>query len=146
MTRKQGTDFGVNRITTAMAVAVAVVVAVVVAVEVAVAVAIADLVTETITSEAVLQKVKREQRDQVASNSITAFVRLVPAPICSLASAPRFGLQDFSGILKCVFCLHTPGCADKKKNFQLRFRLLVYNQGELQCCVWHIIMLWLHAP
>lgn len=94
MARKQDTDFGINRITTAMAVAVVVALAV----AVAVAVAIADLVTETVTSEAVLQKAKREQRDQVASNSITAFVRLVPAPICSLASAPRFGLRDFSGI------------------------------------------------
>ena len=94
MARKQDTDFGINRITTAMAVAV------VVALAVAAAVAIADLVTETVTSEAVLQKAKREQRDQVASNSITAFVRLVPAPICSLASAPRFGLRDFSGIRK----------------------------------------------
>ena len=58
MARKQDTYFGINRITTAMAVAVVVALAV----AVAVAVAIADLVTETVTSEAVLQKVKREQR------------------------------------------------------------------------------------
>jgi hypothetical protein len=61
MARKQDTDFGINRITTAMAVAVVVALAV----AVAVAVAIADLVTETVTSEAVLQKAKREQRDQL---------------------------------------------------------------------------------
>ena len=91
MVRKQDTEFGINRNTAAMAGAVVVALAV----AVAVAVAIADLVTETVTvtSEAVLQKAKREQRDQVASNSITAFVRLVPAPICSLASAPRLLLR-----------------------------------------------------
>ena len=92
MARKQDTECVINRNTTDMAGAVVVVLVV------AVVVTIADLVTETATSEAVLQKAKREQRDQVASNSITAFVRLVPAPICSLASAPRFGLRDFSGI------------------------------------------------
>jgi hypothetical protein len=60
MTRKQDTDFGINRNTTAMAGVV------VVALAVAVAVAIADLLTETVTSEAVPQKAKREQRDQVS--------------------------------------------------------------------------------
>ena len=61
---------------------------------VVVAVVMKALVTETVKAAGeVQQQPKRKQRDQAASNSITAFVRLVPAPICSLASALRLLLR-----------------------------------------------------
>ena len=76
----------------AVTISVAVTIAVAAVATIAVAVAMEALVTGTVkAAEEVQQQPKREQRDQAASNSttVTAFVRLVPAPICSLASAPR---------------------------------------------------------
>jgi membrane-associated HD superfamily phosphohydrolase len=96
---KRDTSFDTILHTTAsMAVMVAVAVAVAAAVAavatIAVAVAMGAVITETVKAAAeVQQQPKREHRDQAAINSITAFVRLVPAPIYSLASAPRLLLR-----------------------------------------------------
>ena len=78
----------------AVMVAVAEAVAAAAVATIAVAAAMKAVVAENVKAVAEKQKQqKREQCDQAASCSITAFVQLVPAPICSLALAPRFLLQ-----------------------------------------------------